>query len=119
MNRFKISTWADLCWIVTILYIIFLCCGFFYSFNAIVTFGTKTYETTLNFFTWIQTINTNLADWKLYLLLICMFILALIIDKFIVIPYFTRFTKEGKIAKWTIQKKYKEMKEERKNEKKK
>lgn len=119
MNRIKISTWADLCWIATILYVIFLCCGFFYSFDAVVTFGKKTYDTTLNFFTWIETINTNLADWKLYLLLVCMFILALLIDKFIVIPFLTRFTKAGKVQKMEIAKRYKELKSELKNEKKK
>lgn len=117
--RVKISTWADLCWITTILYVIFLCCGFFISFNAIVQFGTKTYETTLNFFTWIETVNTNLADWKLYVLLISMLIIAILIDKFIIIPYFTRFTKEGKVARMELNKKYKELKEEKKNEKKK
>lgn len=119
MSKYKINTWADLCWIVTILYSIFLACGFFIEFDAVVTFGKKTYDTSLNFFTWIETVNTNLADWKLYLMLICLFILALLIDKFIVIPFFTRFTKEGKVMKWEIQKKYKEMKKERKDEKKK
>lgn len=118
-SKVKISTWADVCWIFTILYSIFLCVGFFYHFDAIVTFGNKTYNTTLNFFTWIETINTDLADWKLYLLLICMFILAILIDKFIIIPYLTRFTKAGKVQRMEIAKRYKELKEEKKNEKKK
>ena len=111
MNKLKIMTWADLCYIVTLLYGIFVLCGFFIQFSAEVNFFGKDYETTLNWFTYIQVINKNLKAWKLYLMLTCLGVVAFLIDRFILIPFLTRYTKQGKILRKEIDKKWKEIKD--------
>lgn len=121
MSKVKLNCWSDFCYILSFLYIVFLICGFFISFEAVVNFGKKEYSTELNLFTWIQVVNTDLEKWKLYVLLIAMMIIAILLDRFLVIPFLFKFSKEGKVMKWELAKRYQEMKEEKerlKNEKK-
>lgn len=113
MLKPKISGWNDLCFIATILYSIFLLCGFFIDFNAVVQFGNKVVETKLNFFTWVQVNNKDLSEWKLWLMLGSFLVIAIIIDKMIFIPFFFKFTKQGKIYKHELNKKYREYKNEK------
>lgn len=114
MNKVKITNWTDIFYITTILYSIFLCFGFFYEFEASVNFFGKEYETTLNFFTWVQVTNPDLEKWKLYLLLICLIILSIIIDKLIIQPLLYKTTKEYKVIKMETNKKFMELKNEKK-----
>lgn len=114
MGKIRLTSWADFCYITTLLYSIFVLCGFFIDFNCQVDFYGKVYETKLNWFTYLQIVNENLKEWKLYLMLTCLLFVSIVIDRVLLIPMLFRKTKEGKILKMERNKRYKELKDEKK-----
>lgn len=106
----KFSTWTDFAWFLTIAYCIFLITGFFVKFDCKIIIFDKEYTTTANLFTWIQTYNTNLSDWKLWVLLLSCLVITIILDYFLIKPLLYRTTKLYKIEKMETLKKYKELK---------
>lgn len=113
LNKIKIVSWVDFCFLLTIAYSIFLICGFLISFDCRIEIFGKEYNTTANLFTWIQTTNPDLEKWKLWVLLISMFVLALMLDIWLIKPLLFRTTKLYKIQKFETLKKYKELKNEK------
>lgn len=118
LKNIKITTWADLLYIVTLLYITFLLVGFFYTFDAkVIFFNEKELNGQLNLITYWQLKNPSLEKWKMYIMLFGLLIVCVIIDKILLIPFFYRFTKAGKVAKMEVRKKYHELKNDQWKEK--
>lgn len=98
---------------VTVLYVIFCLVGVFYKFDAVIYIGNQKLTSTISLFDYWKAINPALNDWKLIVLIIAMFIVAIIIDIVLIKFIYVKFSKEYKIYKYELAKKYKEIKNEK------
>lgn len=113
-NKLKLTSWADIMYIVTIIYTLFLISVSCIDYTVYDISGKKHYTITILDF-WCARAQP-LKGWKGKMLIGCMFVLAIIVDRILIKFFWIKFTKQYKIAKYQLNKEYQKMIKEKENE---